>query len=1364
MRVLKGTLTFVLGIIMGIVLFVGAIAGTIYAVATSFTIGDITEKVGLTGDKAIFDEGSEVTNKTIWEVGQDLIGDVQNIGNMTLNEIAEKYGLTKKVGSFGEISGIDISALFDVPINQLKDNLGLVVDGITLQDIGEFAQMDFSQYGLPVLDDNLNNPVKVALDAILKSIDGDNISLRLIEDNFGITLGENAIFNQIKDTPLSSFGDVINGLKVGAIIDADCDQFVKVGENVLYVKTERYEVVPSNEYNTVKDGAATYVYGYEDGALLERELRFVQKTTKDSDGNTVPVLDEFGNPIYRVDTSCYNQEFDTEKTFYRFYEYEVYDPATMPVVGELYVRVYGNHLVKVGEDFVPVEDGYILLNNLSNSTSGNLPTITGNTVNLTTPHSNLLTAGVWEEAERYGLNTGYEITKDSRLESGFDGYARVKIGSSDVAIQAIAYTTVNGLNNATDTLMSLKLGDLIEIDDESSQILQTLKNKPLNKLSDSIDDLVLGDVIDITFSLYKESATGDYVRVETSTGDFYYTLYNPNDHTDYYRYTKVTTGDSVLPDYVLATETDLNDHTIMKYYWDGTQMVAGNPAGEQLYVKGNASSKILQRLASISIGDFSNSFDDLVLGDVIDVDMDNYEVVPAGFDFESSLEEFYYFDENMYRVCSESAHFAGTVYRVVEESESSAILKKLALVKVNELSSVMNTLIDDMRLDEVMTIDPVLYMPHTEGAYVYVKAGGYYTLYNPAVHEDSQRFVRVTMGDNTFRLATEDEIADSTLTKYFWNETEKRMQTTGTGDQYVEVSYSSLMLQRFARVKINGFSNALDTLALSDVMDIDADVYEKVADTSDPNRTYYYYNDGLYIQADAEYITTHPTDDYYAVASYGTSHIVMKKMAYLAVTDLGNRMEDVINDLYLEDLLDIYEFDVIADEPAGYGTAGTYFIPYDEDYTEYVGDDAHRYAFLRDVNGKYYLRNSMYFALDDTQADAFKDGANTVSFDYRQLTDSPADRIEFGTLIATQGNGYFKDSLGNYHHNPALCAYILATADTANYASVYVRVTGTSVTAPKYDNSTGRLYVNVLGGYEQYDPANPVHADLDKYLILDSGYALVKSNPNDTREKFYFHGGVMGGYFDTTSTGAYDIVIIKNEVKATIDSVDYYYYAPLDSEYNQSRALGILLPTFSKQLAESTYVATNKASATKAFFDKHIIDVDAVPEDAADVIYIKEEIGYVAVINGDSSAVNAYLALMDASTRKVAYVQEQSAAALKAFAVHNVKVSSLDTSLKDFTISDMMNIAPDSLFDDEEIKTATIDDLGTVFQTKLQNMTIQNILDWGNITTLSPEVLAIIGEATLEDFFASLSYSNGSIHVNIVTLYKNIYARQNGLA
>ena len=58
-------------------------------------------------------------------------------------------------------------------------------------------------------------------------------------------------------------------------------------------------------------------------------------------------------------------------------------------------------------------------------------------------------------------------------------------------------------------------------------------------------------------------------------------------------------------------------------------------------------------------------------------------------------------------------------------------------------------------------------------------------------------------------------------------------------------------------------------------------------------------------------------------------------------------------------------------------------------------------------------------------------------------------------------------------------------------------------------------------------------------------------------------------------------------------------------------------------------------------------------------------------------------------------------------------------------------------------------------------MTIQNILDWGNITCLKDEVLSIIGEATLEDFFASLSYANGDIHVDIITLYDNIYTPKN---
>ncbi len=1458
MRVLKGTLTFVLGIIMGIVLFVGAIAGTIYAVATSFTIGDITEKVGLTGEKAIFDEGSEITNKTIWEVGQDLIADVQNIGNMSLNEIAEKYGLTKHTDNFGEISGIDISPIFDVPINQLKDNLGVIVDNITLNDIGEFAGMDFTEYGLPILEDNLYSPVTKALDAILKSIDGDNITLRQIEDNFGITLGENAIFNQIKDTPLSTFGDVINGIEVGKIIDADCDKFVKLGENQIYVKVDRYEEVMGDEIDLIKDGAATYVYGRSGDENLVRELRFVKKTTTDEEGNTIDVVDEHGNLVYKVDNTCYTATEDNDKVYYRFIEFEAYDPDTMPATSEFYVKAYGNHFVEIGGDYVPTTDGYVLLSSFAKNEGGSPFTTDEGKVTVT---GNVYvyddTLGAFVIAPTFGLNPEYApATKDSRLDEGFDGYVRVHAGSSDVAIQVIAYTTVSGLNNATDTLMSLKLGDLIDVTEDSATILQTLKDKPLNKLSDSIDDLILGDVIEITYSLYAEDETGDYVKI-VDGDNFYYTLYNPDLHSGETRYTKMASGDPNHPDYLLATEAEIANSSIQKFYLDEATntMVIGTPAGENLYIIGSASSKILQRLASISIGDFSDAFNLLVLGDVIDVDMDTYEVVPAGFDFSTASidDEFYTFDGSKYCICDdpEAKIDSETIYKLVEKSETSSILKKLALVKVDNISSEMESLIDTMRLDEVMdidadvykkvtdtsdssktyyrydnglfidvdsdyitanpaetyyvivsegtshaivkkmarlniadignrmedvintmrldeviTIDPVLYMPHAEGKYVYVSSGNYYTLYNPAVHEDSTRYIRVTSGDFTYRLATEDEIADGSVTKYYWNDAEKRMKTTGSGDAYVEATYSSLMLQRFARVKISDFSSALDGLALSDVMDIDADVYKKVADTSDTTKTYYRYDNGLYIEANSEYITANPAETYYAVDSYGTSHIVMKKMAYLAVTDLGNRMEDVINDLYLKDLMDIYEFDVIKDDSANYGIEGEYLVPYDDDYTIYDGDEAHYFSFIRDDNGKYYLRDTMYFALSETQTAALKTG-DTVSFKYISLAEyllstasTPKDVLDD---IASEGNAYYLDDDSKYHYNPALCSYIIAMGianeNSLNFDRVFIRDDGTTYSLPTYDDANGLLYVKILGAYIPYSATNPVHADLEKYLLLSDGYALVEDSTADTRDKYYLKAD---GTFSADNTGAYaGLTFIKNTVKYSKGGKNFYYYAPLDSEYNLAVGLGEVIPTFSKQMASTTYIATDEASATLAFYDKKLIAKDEVPDDAIDVVYVKETIGYIVKINGDNAAVLAFLELMDAGTKKVTYVQQQSAPALKAFAVHDVKVNSLDTALKEFTISDMMNVAPDSLFDDEDIKNASIDDLGTVFQNKLKNMTIQNILDWGNITTLSDEVLAIIGEATLEDFFASLSYANGDIHVDIVKLYNNIYARQN---
>ena len=153
------------------------------------------------------------------------------------------------------------------------------------------------------------------------------------------------------------------------------------------------------------------------------------------------------------------------------------------------------------------------------------------------------------------------------------------------------------------------------------------------------------------------------------------------------------------------------------------------------------------------------------------------------------------------------------------------------------------------------------------------------------------------------------------------------------------------------------------------------------------------------------------------------------------------------------------------------------------------------------------------------------------------------------------------------------------------------------------------LYVKVLGNYVEYSSANPSHADLDKYLLLSDGYALVEDSTADTRDKFYLKAD---GTFSADSTGAYaGLTFIKNTVKHSSGGKDFYYYAPLDSEYNLAVGLGEVIPTFSKQTASITYIATDEASATLAFYNKKLIAKDEVPDDAEDVVYVKETIGYV---------------------------------------------------------------------------------------------------------------------------------------------------------
>ena len=79
MRVLRGTLTFVLGMIIGIILFVLAIGGAVFVVGTSVTVGQLQQKIT---QEEIIAPDSALYGQTVLDAVKSLINDINGIDLM----------------------------------------------------------------------------------------------------------------------------------------------------------------------------------------------------------------------------------------------------------------------------------------------------------------------------------------------------------------------------------------------------------------------------------------------------------------------------------------------------------------------------------------------------------------------------------------------------------------------------------------------------------------------------------------------------------------------------------------------------------------------------------------------------------------------------------------------------------------------------------------------------------------------------------------------------------------------------------------------------------------------------------------------------------------------------------------------------------------------------------------------------------------------------------------------------------------------------------------------------------------------------------------------------------------------------------
>ena len=504
MKVLRGTLTFVLGMIIGIILFVLAIGGTVVALGMAVKVGDLQSKVT---DQEIISSESNLYGETILDAVKSVIDDVKGFDTLTLSTLYNHYGISVLNG----VGGIDFTNkdFYSTPLKTIMNDFSVVVNSFTLRDVSSLTGNDFEEYNLPILTDNLDNNVRTALDNILGSIKGDltvrTIKTKLIPD-FNV---ENDLIGALQDIPFSRFGSAINAFKLCTFLTVNTDTFVPYGEVRVFVKADRYEqvskedlknasyVVPDGVEKFNADAVASTEGGKED-TLIQKELRFVKK---EKDGAT----------SYVVDNSCYGEDFDadkTELTFFRHVEYEPYKAGeTYPADTEFFVKSYANRVTKFDNTLPGTYElyfkGFLSLKDLYVNDGGTMVELNSKVL---APTINAYACAYKDADGNFVPATSYSVTdetikKESKLKRTDaptrEVYFKVHDGTFKPLLQSFAYLSIAELQDMDDFVDGITIGDVVEVSESSPKILQALKDTSLNKMSDRVDELRLDEVIEI---------------------------------------------------------------------------------------------------------------------------------------------------------------------------------------------------------------------------------------------------------------------------------------------------------------------------------------------------------------------------------------------------------------------------------------------------------------------------------------------------------------------------------------------------------------------------------------------------------------------------------------------------------------------------------------------------------------------------------------------------------------------------------------------------------------------------------------------------------------------------------------------------
>lgn len=818
-------LTFILGLVVGVLLVGGTIAGVVYYAVAAVSVNDVENYTKQ--EFTFIDKDAEIRNKSILDIYDMVKGG--NIKETTVSDAKRIFGIDiiKILENSLEITVDDKSreTLGAMKVADVfKDNnLKVVLNCFTLGDVLKKTGIDTTS-GLaskPIVQEHISEPVIDGFNALLKSLEINEMTIAEMQYLLGVSFGAGGVLDTVANVKIGDLNSAINDIKFEDVLpDFDRDFYAEWDNTgaVLYKKESGGEIKLKQLIEA--DGTSEFF------KFVNTEAKDPAKTyyKLNREEGTIKVSDD-GNWELIKELPDFNNRYDISGKRNRF--------------GLAYVVLVDDNQIKITKRYadractVENEDGmyYFKYTKDAAGTNYRYGAAIRTKIEGTDPaqYKEVIEWRGYVEAtggfvnttpETYGYSTPAQYEKEELVKQENPDLiicALVHVGKSEPVLKALADETLNTLDGA---IGDMKLGQVIEITDASADILKKLKDSKISEIDKDVKNVKVGDIMKVvSVTTAEKAADGKYIALPA-----------------------LSAGKEYKGTFITAKDGDKTVYLVK--YKDG---LAG--FGDRYNITEKASNGVVVALADKTIGELQTAgIDDLIndalLYDVMDIDGDVFVEDTTG-EFVLDVDTA---GKNGFFRLAQTGETA--THKRVYEGASNAVVKKLSTIGVNNIAARMDDVVNSTLLKEV----------------VKVKERYKLSVATEAQKDDTSVRKYISLADvysaseyaGTFNVGYVETDPDTDI---------KFVRATGTiaasVTQYVIVDKaSSGVLVGLQDKTIGTLSTGVDEVVngatLSDVLEIDGKVYVKAADFDAAVATSYdkigqhvaYYKDGnLFLEA-----------------------------------------------------------------------------------------------------------------------------------------------------------------------------------------------------------------------------------------------------------------------------------------------------------------------------------------------------------------------------------------------------------------------------------------------------------------------------------------------------------------------------------